>query len=158
MKNFKNQFLLLVVFSLNICLAQTPSFQELRSIIETTHPEISLNDKAIAFHVWSVADKSSREANIEFGKIGYTLQVAKIKNASKGLVVISCNTDNTSVGTIAFQRDSIKKAIFISKNDYTFLNNCSVNQNVIYDSFGNKLYQDLKVSAIFKSFADILTR
>lgn len=148
--------LLLVSFSSK---AQVPSYNQLVSIVQAKLPSLDVYNKIVAINVWSASNAASRETNKEFDKAYKLWEFAKLKNGSKGAVVISCNVDNdATTASIAITKDGITKLINVNKNDYDFLKNISLGSNYVYDNTGAKLYENLTSDKIFTSFNQLITR
>lgn len=147
--------LLLVSFSSK---AQAPSYNQLVSIVQAKLPSLDVYNKIVAINVWSASNAASRETNKEFDKAYKLWEFAKLKNGSKGAVVISCNIDDVTTGNISITKDGITKLISLNKADYDFLNNLSAGTNCVYDNTGTKVYENLSADKIFNSFNQLITR
>ncbi len=138
--------------------AQAPTYNQLLSIISEKLPAVNTTDRIIAFHVWSSADATSRAANKEFDRVTHIYHGAKLKNGGKGAIIISCNADDNTTGSILFHKDGIEHAITIQKSDYAFLSQVNAGSNVVYDNTTAKIYENLTASAIFNSYNQLITR
>jgi len=148
--------LLLVSFSSK---AQTPSYNQLVSIVQAKLPSLDVYNKIVAINVWSTTNVASRETNKEFDKVYKLCEFAKLKNGNKGAVVIGCNVDNdATLASITVTKDGITKLINVNKADYDFLNNLSAGTNCVYDNTGAKVYENLTSDKIFNSFNQLMTR
>jgi hypothetical protein len=150
-------FFTLVILGLTV-KAQTPSYNQLVSIVKEKLPNLDLSNKLIAIHFWSASNKVSRETNKQFDKAYGYWENAKLKNGTKGLVIISCNIDDVTTGSITAGKDGIVKMPLVNKNDYAFLKGIAVGTNLVYDNTTTKVYQDLTSDNVFNSFNQLLTR
>lgn len=141
-----------------IAKAQTPTYNQLYSIIKAKLPNMDLSNKIIAINVWSATNKQSREANKQFDKVFQSYENAKLKNGTKGVVIVSCNIDDVTTGSITSGKDGIVKLININKSEYAALSNVSVGTNLIYDNTFAKIYENVTSDKIFESFQILLTR
>lgn len=152
-------FLILsVVFCTASFKAQTDVYVKLKKAIQASHPEIMLENKIIAFNIWSVSEQESREANKSFEKSYKVFEVARLKGGSKGIVVVLVNTDNLSIqATIQLGKDGVSKSISLKGEDLTEITDTH-NTNMIFDSNGNELYRNLPSGTIFRTFQNLITR
>jgi hypothetical protein len=150
-------FLALVVSGLTI-KAQAPSYNQVLTLVKEKLPNLDVTNKIVTLHVWSASNKASRETNKEFEKAYSYWENAKLKNGTKGLVVISCNIDDVATGNITAGKDGINKMPLVNKSEHSFLNGLSAGTNIVYDNTGAKVYQDLTSDKIFNSFVQLLTR
>lgn len=149
--------LLLIVlgFKLN---AQQVTNAQLVKVVNTKLPNTNLQNKIIALHVWSSSNKESRETNKEFDKVYKAYEFAKLKNGNQGVVFISVNLDDNTVGSITAGKDGIGKAVIVNKNEFAFLANLASGYNVVYDNTGSKVYENLESNKVFSSFNSLITR
>lgn len=137
--------------------SQTSVYQNLKTLLKETHPEVITADKLIAFNVWSVNDAESREVNKGFEKAYKVYESALLKGGKKGIIVISFNKDNlTSDAVIAYSKDGIVKVIPYKMNEIT-LPEASIS-NAVYDSTGEEVYKNLNASNIYTSIKHLITR
>lgn len=153
---------LILTLSVMLCAAwstaQTEAYVKLRKAIAESHPEIVLDNKLIAFNIWSVSDPESREANKSFEKAYSVYEYAKLKGGPRGIVIATVNTDNlTGAAVITLNKDGVSKSISLKAEDLRELIS-SGNKNMVFDSNGNQVYTDLPVSTIFSSINQLITR
>jgi hypothetical protein len=148
---------LLVVFGFKLNAQQVTDVQIVK-IIHTRLPNINLQNKIIALHVLSSANKESRETNKEFDKVYKAYEFAKLKNGTQGVVFISVNIDDNTVGSITAGKDGISKAVIVNKSEYAFLSNLTSGYNVVYDNTGGKVYENIESNKVFSSFNSLITR
>lgn len=155
----KKLFLLLSFFGLQYGIkAQSLLFNQIKEAITAQRPELSLQNKLIAFTVWEVSDIESRECNKAFEKAYNTYYKAKLKGGKNGFVAISINKDNMSeLAIIAYKKDGIKEMFCVKLSD---LNLPALDQikNQIYDADGAVLFTDLPSSSVFSSIHSLITR
>jgi len=137
--------------------AQTSLYQNVKKLISEIHPEISTENKLIAFNVWSIEDPDSREANKSFEKAYTVYEHARLKGGSKGIIVIAVNKNNlTSEAVITFAKDGIIRMIPVKWTELEGigqgLNNC------VFDSSGNEVYKNLSAQNVFSSINHLITR
>ncbi len=139
--------------------AQNPSYMQLVSIIQSKLPSLDVTNKIVVINVWSVANLASRDANKEFDKAYKLWEYAKLKNGTKGVVIISCNVDaDATTADITATKDGIVNLIKLNKTDYSFLNNVTAGTNLVFDNTATKVYENLSADKIFNSFVNLLTR
>ncbi len=137
--------------------AQTSLYQNVKKLISDTHPEINLENKLIAFNVWSIEDAESRETNKEFEKAYSVYEHARLKGGSKGIVVISVNRDNLSSGAvITYTKDGITRMIPFKWTDLEGIEQGV--SNCVFDSTGNEVYKNLSVPNVYSSINHLITR
>ena len=155
----KPVFLILALFFAGFyAKAQNPTYNQLVSIISAKVPALNISDKIIAFTAWSATDAQSREMNKEFERVGIIYQGAKLKNGTKGAVLISYCFDDASTATIAFKRDGISYAIRVKKSEFQFLNGISAAGNIVYDNTTAKVYENIARERIFLSINELIIR
>lgn len=152
---------LLVLFLTTLAFfgkSQDDIYLKLRKIITETHPEISLENKLIAYNVWSVDNAESREANKGFEKAYKVYEWAKLKGGLKGIVVVAINKDNlTSTASIAFSKDGLSKSISIKYED-VFDGKSTVAPNAVYDASGKIVFTNLNSQSVYSSINSLITR
>jgi hypothetical protein len=158
MKKIGLFFILSLVFASFSFKAQNPSYNQLVSIINTKMPGLNVDNKLIAFQVWSTADVKSRDANKEFDRMYTIYENVKFKDAHKGTIVVSCNIDDETTGNITATKDGIKKVISINKSEFNFLNNLTSGSNLMYDNTTNKVYENLPAEKIWNSYTQLIIR
>lgn len=147
--------ILLTVFCLH---AQNPTYSQLVSVISAKLPGADVSNKIISFVSWSATNTQSREVNKEFNRVGAIYQGAKLRNGSKGTIVISCNVDDPSTATIAANKDGITFSTKINRSEFNFLTAIPANANVVYDNTGAKVYENLTQQNVFISYNQLITR
>jgi hypothetical protein len=141
------------------CLkAQNPSYNQLVSIISAKVPGADVSGKLIAFVSWSASNPHSRETNKEFDRVSTIYQGAKLKNGSRGALLISCNIDDAATATIVANKDGISYAIRVNISEFNFLNTLPGNSNVVYDANGAKIYEGLAKQDVLMSYNQLITR
>ena len=138
--------------------SQNALYTEVVSLIEKNHPELARADKLIAVNFWEHDDEESRRANQAFEKAMKVYEVAKLSGGSEGFLVVSISLDNIrNLSQEAFQNDGIVKLLPFNQSD---LNNAkqSFPRNIVFNSNGVIVCQDLKPEAIFGSIQKLVTR
>lgn len=148
-----NLILLFVAFNYFLN-AQSDLFLQIKKIVKENYPEINLENKLISVNFWSVSDLESRESNKEFNKAYSTYEYAKLKGGLKGLVCVSVNNESEAALTI-MNKDGASKLISLSNTKITNPNNAS---NIVFDSNGNKVYENISSAKIVESFNKLITR
>lgn len=142
--------------------AQSELYNKLNSFLTTQTKEVLVNQRLIAINVWSIEDKNSRDLNIEFEKAFKAFDYAKLKGGNKGIVVLNINIDNNSVnGDITLKKDGITKMISIPSDNVGILKELKgkpAGYNIVFDSNGNKVYENLSTGSVFKSVQQLITR
>ena len=137
--------------------AQSSSYLNIKKIITETHPEINTENKLIAFNVWSISNQESREANKQFEKVYSVYESALLTGGSKGVIVISINTDNLSSNAlIVYTKDGLSKLLPFKWSDFENLD--STTSNAVFDSSGKEVYKNLSTQSVFNSFHQLVTR
>lgn len=139
-------------------LAQSSTFNQIKEAITAQKPELSLQNKLIAYTVWQVSDLESRECNKAFEKAYNTYYKAKLKGGEKGFVVISINKDNLSeLAIIAYKKDGVQEMLSVKLSELN-LPELNHTKNQIFDANGAVLFTDLPSSSIFSSIHSLITR
>lgn len=137
--------------------AQSNLYQNIKKIITESDPGINMENRLIAFNVWSINDAESREANKAFEKAYTVYEYALLKGGRKGIIVIAVNKENlSSEAVIMLTKDGIKKMIPVKLSDLEGLE--SSNSNSVFDSNGNEIYKNLSALVIFSSINHLITR
>lgn len=141
--------------------AQTALYNKLNSFLSTQTKEVVAN-RMIAINVWSSNDKNSRDINAEFEKVYKTYDYAKLKGGSKGIIVLNINLDEAAVNSnITAKKDGITKSITIPNDNSEILKELkgkSSGYNIVFDSNGNMVYENLTVGNVFNSIHQLITR
>jgi hypothetical protein len=137
--------------------SQTSVYQNLKTLLQETHPEINTTDKLIAYNIWSVNDAESREANKGFEKAYKVYESALLKGGKKGIIMVSFNKENlTSDAVITYTKDGIVKVIPYKISETT-LSEAPIS-NAVYDSTGNEVYKNLSADKIYTAIKHLITR
>jgi hypothetical protein len=141
--------------------AQSSLYNKLNSFLTNQTKEVVAN-RMIALNVWSANDKTSRDLNIEFEKVYRTYDYAKLKGGNKGIIVLNINSDNGMINTnIILRKDGITKLISIPKENLDILNELKdkpAGYNIVFDSNGNTVYENLTPGNVFNSIHQLITR
>jgi hypothetical protein len=138
--------------------AQNPLYLKIRQILVEEHPELSLNDKLIAYTAWSLEDAESRALNQGFDDVYGIYQVAKLKGGAKGLIVVSIHLDGTdATAATTLYHDGAKKVILI---DGSRLRQelKGAPANMVFDSAGREVYRNLSTADVRASINKLITR
>ena len=139
------------------CGAQTDVYYNIKKFLALNHPEVTTDNRLIAFNVWSSSDMESREENKSFEKACSVYEYAKLKGGSKGIVVVAVSKDNlSSTAVISFTKDGIHKLISCKMADIEGID--AVAKNMVFDSQGKEVYKNLPSSEIFNSIHQLITR
>lgn len=155
------KFILMIVFGSmihNASAQATTIYQKIRQVISVTEPELSLENKLIAFNLWSADNVESRIANKNFDRAANVYQNARLKGGLKGLIVVAINKDNlNSAATIAMTKDGITKMISVPLENIPDFDPGGKN-NMVFDSQGQEVYSNLAASQVFESINKLVTR
>lgn len=146
--------------------AQDVNYTSIREVITESFPEIDFSNKLLAISVWNADNKESRDQNKEYYRAYQTYQNAKLKGGLKGVVFISISSDQVkTLYDITKQKDlglyNYALCDFNSYNQNGKLNRMGIKKeqtNLVFDSNGNLVYQNLTTDIIFKSFNLLITR
>jgi hypothetical protein len=153
---------------LTICLiffagakSQTSDYFSLVSYLQD-HTKENTKNRLIAVNLWSASDVSSRDANSELNKAAYVFKNAKLKGGSQGIIGIIICVDNDEVtANIALKKENITNVIAINASELSFfpgLSKKSSSYNIVYDSQGNIVYENLQSNSVFSSIRNLITR
>jgi hypothetical protein len=138
--------------------AQTGAYVQLKKAIELSHPEISTENKLIAFNIWSLADPESREANKSFEKVYHTYEYAKLKGGRRGIVVVMISKDNLSgTAVITLHKDGVDRSVSVKAEDLPEIS-AGAATNMVFDSNGNEVYRNLPAGKVFSEIQQLITR
>lgn len=150
-----------LIFSLSFVKAQDNIYSKLFSVISTQTTEVTKN-RLIALNVWSVNDKTSRNLNLEFDKTYKAYEYARLKGGLNGIIGIACCIDKEQVKIdVTLKKDGVSKLISFSFQNADLasaLKNKAPGYNVVYDSNGNLVYENLKEGTVFESVHNLITR
>lgn len=136
---------------------QTAAYLKIKKLVMETHPEISTDNRLIAFNIWSMEDAESREANKGFEKAYYTYEYARLKGGSRGIIVISVSREELSPeAVITLSKDGISKLLRLKLSDIEGLEPGVF--NAVYDSNGNEVYRNLGAASVYSSVNHLITR
>lgn len=144
-------FLLLLVSFLG--KAQVNLFKQIKEAIALENPKINFDEKLLALNVWQASDSESREANKEFERMYKIYEFAKLKGGLKGVVVAQLNISDETA-SIILNKDGIVKLIPIKMD----IGELKSRKNVVFNSNGDLVYENLQSQTIFKSFLNLITR
>ncbi len=142
--------------------AQTSLYNKLSSFLNSQTKEVLIDQRLIAINVWSSTDKNSRDLNTDFEKAYKVYEYAKLKGGNKGVIVLNINLDNNSVnGDITLKKDGISKIIAIPSGSSEILKELkgkSSGYNIVFDSNGNMVYENLAAGSVYESIHKLITR
>ena len=149
----KKQILLLFVLLSFYGNSQVTLYKQIKDAISIENPKINFEDKLVAVNLWQASDLESRNANKEFDKVYKTYEFAKLKGGLKGVIVANVNvTDQTA--SILLKKDGIEKLISININ----VPELQGKKNLVFNSNGDKVLENIPSSDVFKSFINLITR
>lgn len=162
----KNVFIIILCLMSGFVYSQTVDYFAVKNVISKTFPEIDFNNKLLAISVWNSSDIVSRELNKEFYKTWFTYQEAKLKGGLKGVIFISISSDEDELSfRISDKKDAISHSYTIcdfqsykAKGKLATMKLDNSIKNMVFDFNGNLIFQNLEISAVFKSFNNLITR
>ena len=158
----KSIYISIFVLGTLLSQAQTNLYNKLNSFLATQTKEVLVNQRLIAINVWSSTDKNSRDLNLEFEKAYKSFDYAKLKGGNKGIIVLNINLDNNSIsGDITLKKDGVSKIISIPSDNIEILKELkgkAAGYNIVFDSNGNMVYENLKTGFVFNSIQQLITR
>ena len=163
----KSIYIAIFVLGALFSKAQTNLYNKLSSYLTGQTKELLVNQRLIAINVWSASDKNSRDLNIEFEKAFKAFDYAKLKGGNKGIIVLNINIDSnkninsTSNANIILNKDGITKMINIQNDNADILKEMkgkSSGYNIVFDSNGKMVYENLAPASVFKSIQQLITR
>jgi hypothetical protein len=153
--------IIFLVLGLNIAKAQDRVHAKLLSFIAENTKESTYN-RLIGIHLWSSADKASRNLNTEFENAYKIYQNAFLKGGGKGFIsVIFCLDKDEVSANITLKKDGISKLICIpvSNSDFeSYFKDAKPGYNAIYDRDGNKIYENIPEGKVVESLHKQITR
>ena len=154
-KNIFTGFIILNTFLLS---AQSNLNFEVKNLIYSNYPNTNIENTLLAINFWSVSDSKSRDLNKAFEKVANTYEFAHLKGGLKGIVVLLINKDNlSSLATISLSKDGIKKSINLKLSDLK-QHNSDLPSNIIFDSNGKIIYDNLEAINVFEKINQLITR
>ncbi|HWY13211.1 MAG TPA: hypothetical protein VN026_17875 [Bacteroidia bacterium] len=142
--------------------AQTSLYNKLSSFLNTHTKEVLIDQRLIAINVWTSGNKNSRDLNADFEKAYKVYEFAKLKGGNKGIIVLNIDLDNNSVnGDITLKKDGISKIITIPSDNIEILNELkgkTSGYNIVFDSNGNMVYENLAAGTVYESIHKLITR
>src|SRR4051812_45159975 len=122
----KRTITVILVCFMFCCPAQNSLFTELRKTIHEMYPNVNIENRLIAYNIWSVADPESRDRNKSFEKAQAVYEQARLKGGSEGILVIALNRDNlSSEARSILDKDGIRKIISLKEADLAALRHSS---------------------------------
>ena len=154
-KNIFTGFIILNTFLLS---AQSNLNFEVKNLIYSQYPNTNIENTLLAINFWSVSDSKSRDLNKAFEKVANTYEFAHLKGGLKGIVVLLVNKDNlSSLANISLSKDGIKKSINLKSSDLK-QHNSDLPTNIIFDSNGKIIYDNLDAINVFEKINQLITR
>ena len=154
-KNIFTGFIILNTFLLS---AQSNLNFEVKNLIYSNYPNTNIENTLLAINFWSVSDSKSRDLNKAFEKVANTYEFAHLKGGLKGIVVLLINKDNlSSLANISLSKDGIKKAINLKLSDLK-QHNSDLPSNIIFDSNGKIIYDNLEAINVYEKINQLITR
>ena len=154
-KNIFTGFIILNTFLLS---AQSNLNFEVKNLIYSNYPNTNIENTLLAINFWSVSDSRSRDLNKAFEKVANTYEFAHLKGGLKGIVVLLVNKDNlSSLANISLSKDGIKKSINLKLADLK-QHNSDLPSNIIFDSNGKIIYDNLEAINVFEKINQLITR
>ena len=154
-KNIFTGFIILNTFLLS---AQSNLNFEVKNLIYSNYPNTNIENTLLAINFWSVSDSKSRDLNKAFEKVANTYEFAHLKGGLKGIVVLLVNKDNlSSLANISLSKDGIKKSINLKSSDLK-QHNSDLPSNIIFDSNGKIIYDNLEAINVFEKINQLITR
>ena len=157
MKKFLMPLILTLVFS-GSYIAQVNFYYQVKKYLEVNHPEISAANRIIAVNFWNVSSPESRKCNQAFDKAFKVYEYARLKGGLQGMIAIAINKDKLgTTADITFTKDGVTRVISASLADFE-QNAPAESNNILYDSGGHIIYQDLPSEKIFETVNKLITR
>ena len=154
-KNIFTGFIILNTFLLS---AQSNLNFEVKNLIYSNYPNTNIENTLLAINFWSVSDSKSRDLNKAFEKVANTYEFAHLKGGLKGIVVLLINKDNlSSLANISLSKDGIKKSINLKLSDLK-QHNSDLPSNIIFDSNGKIIYDNLEAINVYEKINQLITR
>ena len=158
----KSIYIALFVLGTLFNRAQTGLYSKLSSYLSSQTKEVSIDQRLIAINVWSSSDKNSRDLNADFEKAYKVYEFAKLKGGNKGIIVLNINLDNNSVnGVVTLKKDGISKIIAIPSDKSEILKELkgkASGYNIVFDTNGNTVYENLVAGTVYESIHKLITR
>ena len=154
-KNIFTGFIILNTFLLS---AQSNLNFDVKNLIYSNYPNTNIENTLLAINFWSVSDSKSRDLNKAFEKVANTYEFAHLKGGLKGIVVLLINKDNlSSLANISLSKDGIKKSINLKLSDLK-QHNSDLPSNIIFDSNGKIIYDNLEAINVYEKINQLITR
>ena len=158
----KTIFLLFWFILLTIDLqSQNSNYNSIVSYIQK-HTKENTQNRIIAVNIWSASDKNSRDANIDLNNTGTVFNHAKLKGGDKGVIgVVICLDNDDITSNITLKKDGVTNLIVIHASELSSLQELgkkSSSYNIIFDSNGNVIFENLAANSIFNSIRNLITR
>ena len=154
----KNIFTGFIILYTSLLSAQSNLNFEVKNLIYSQYPNTNIENTLLAINFWSVSDAKSRDLNKAFEKVANTYEFAHLKGGLKGIVVLLINKDNlSSIANISLSKDGIKKSINLKLSDLK-QHNSDLPSNIIFDSNGKIIYNNLEAINVFEKINQLISR
>ena len=154
----KNIFTGFIILYTCLLSAQSNLNFEVKNLIYSQYPNTNIENTLLAINFWSVSDSKSRDLNKAFEKVANTYEFAHLKGGLKGIVVLLVNKDNlSSLANISLSKDGIKKSINLKLSDLK-QHNSDLPSNIIFDSNGKIIYNNLEAINVFEKINQLISR
>ncbi len=154
----KNIFTAFIILYTSLLSAQSNLNFEVKNLIYSQYPNTNIENTLLAINFWSVSDSKSRDLNKTFEKVAKTYEFAHLKGGLKGIVVLLINKDNlSSLANISLSKDGIKKSINLKLSDLK-QHNSDLPSNIIFDSNGKIIYNNLEAINVYEKINQLITR
>ena len=154
----KNIFTGFIILYTSLLSAQSNLNFEVKNLIYSQYPNTNIENTLLAINFWSISDSKSRDLNKAFEKVANTYEFAHLKGGLKGIVVLLVNKDNlSSLANISLSKDGIKKSINLKLSDLK-QHNSDLPSNIIFDSNGKIIYNNLEAINVYEKINQLITR
>ncbi len=149
MKNF----ILLLFFAFQMPLfSQSELVSKLKNVSKDKNPASSIENKLILF---AISSDDNKLFNEQFEKTISTYKVAKLKggfNGVAGFIVVKTTNEK-----IAIEKSGVKNALVILESELSETVSPEI-KNIVFNSNGEIIYQNLNQDNLFKSIHQLITR
>lgn len=162
----KKIFIILCIINSTFVFSQIVDYTAIRKVVSNKFPDIDFSDKILALSIWNSSDMMSRNLNKEFYRTYFVYQGARLSGGLKGVIFISISNDSSEMTfKIAEKKDGLNNLYTICDYEgYELTGKLSKMKldksikNIVFNSQGNLIFQNLEIDAVFKSFNNLITR
>lgn len=153
--NFRKLLIMVCLLITGYNHAQEEMYSKLVEQLQKSQPDLVLNDKVLVVNFTNKNGMVDKAVTKELERIASVYEHAKLKGGKKGLICIE--VINNVQAEIQMNKDGFVKTQKVMLSDLNLSASISYN-NVMFNSEGEVVYENIKTDSIFGSVNKLITR